>query len=418
MSGRRRVDYVLPLRWDTDQEVADLTRYLRWLQRHARVIVVDGSSPRLFESHHDLWSGLVCHIAPEPDGFLNGKVTGVQTGMRIARAERVIIADDDVRYDETALRRTVDLLAGSDLVGPQNVFDPMPWHAAWDTARSLLNRAVAADYPGTFAVRRSIFMRMGGYSGDVLFENLELMRTVRACGGTVVRPRHLYVARRPPTLDRFAGQRVRQAFDDLAQPWRLAIFLPVLPVTASRRGRYVVAVALAVSMLLAEVGRRRAGGAAVFPVWTVLFAPAWVAERSTCSWLALGQRFLLGGVRYAGQRIPIAAHRPRTLRRRVLGTTPLVPARGTETDGAVRAVTEGPPAGPTTPAQRDNTATGIDLEARLVDHPENAAHQQRSVAVRRDQGSHPRVSRLTPVVSYHANSAAPAGAEKTVRRSE
>ena len=82
MSGRRRVDYVLPLRWDTDQEVADLTRYLRWLQRHARVIVVDGSSPRLFASHHALWSGLVCHVAPEPDGFLNGKVTGMHTGMR------------------------------------------------------------------------------------------------------------------------------------------------------------------------------------------------------------------------------------------------------------------------------------------------------------------------------------------------
>ncbi len=327
MSGPHRVDYVLPLRWDTDRDVADLTRYLHWLQRHAHVIVVDASATQLFRSHHALWSGLVEHVAPEPDGSLNGKVTGVHTGMRIARAGRVIIADDDVRYDETALRRTVDLLAGADLVGPQNVFDPMPWHAAWDTARSLLNRAVAADYPGTFAVRRSTFMRMGGYSGDVLFENLELMRTVRAYGGTVVRPRHLYVARRPPTFDRFAGQRVRQAFDDLAQPWRLAIFLPVLPVTASRCGRRVVAAALAATVLLAEAGRRRAGGAAVFPARTVLFAPVWVAERSICSWLAVGQRFLLGGVRYAGQRLPIAAHGPHSLRRRVPGVTPLIPTR-------------------------------------------------------------------------------------------
>ena len=121
MIGPHRVDYVLPLRWDTDRDVADLTRYLHWLQRHAHVIVVDASATRLFRSHHALWSGLVEHVAPEPDGSLNGKVTGVHTGMRIARAERVIIADNDVRYDETALRRTVDLLAGSDLVGPQNV---------------------------------------------------------------------------------------------------------------------------------------------------------------------------------------------------------------------------------------------------------------------------------------------------------
>ena len=36
-----------------------------------------------------------------------------------------------------------------DLVRPQNYFEPLPWHARWDTARTLLNRGLGRDYPGT-----------------------------------------------------------------------------------------------------------------------------------------------------------------------------------------------------------------------------------------------------------------------------
>jgi len=45
------------------------------------------------------------------------------------------------RIDET----TGLPLAGADLVGPQNFFDPLPWHARWDSARTLLNRASGGD---------------------------------------------------------------------------------------------------------------------------------------------------------------------------------------------------------------------------------------------------------------------------------
>ena len=119
-----------------------------------------------------------------------GKVNGVVTGVRECSHERVVIADDDVRYDAAALRRVVALLDEADLVRPQNYFDPLPWHARWDTARSLLNRVFTGDpafpvgdFPGTLAVRRSAFLASGAYDGDALFENLELMRTIRAAGG-------------------------------------------------------------------------------------------------------------------------------------------------------------------------------------------------------------------------------------------
>jgi hypothetical protein len=325
-AGRRRtvrvprlpLAYVLPLRWSDDAGLRELTDYLRWLGGLVEVTVVDGSPPELFARHATAWRGLVRHLPPDPAlRGVNGKVTGVRTGIRAARHEHVVIADDDVRYDEAALRAVHGLLGRADLVRPQNYFDPLPWHAWWDTGRTLLNRALGADYPGTLAVRRSTFLAMGGYDPDVLFENLELIRTVRAYGGTEATPAGLYVRRLPPDAAHFRGQRVRQAYDDLAQPARLLTSLAVVPALAAavafRRPGLLLGAA-ATTIGLAELGRRRAGGTAVFPPSTALAAPLWLLERGVCGWLAVGRRVLFGGVRYAGGRVRRAAHSERTLR--------------------------------------------------------------------------------------------------------
>lgn len=308
-----RGDYVLPLRWSEDADLEELTGYLRWLSRHVRVIVVDGSPAPRYEAHARAWAGIACHVPPDPDlSCANGKVSGVITGLRRTVADRVVIADDDVRYDRPALEAVLALLRDADLVRPQNYFDPLPWHARWDTARTLLNRAFGADYPGTFGIRRATWEAMGGYDGDVLFENLELIRTVRAYGGIERRPLALYVRRLPPQALRFWSQRVRQAYDDLAQPWRPATFLTVMPATVyavARRRTGTVLAGAAATVVLAEIGRRRGGGARVFPVSASLVAPVWVAERAVCGWIALATRFM-GGVSYAGGRLSVAANPP------------------------------------------------------------------------------------------------------------
>ncbi|MFC6081824.1 glycosyltransferase family 2 protein [Sphaerisporangium aureirubrum] len=314
--------YVLPLRWERDTGLPELTAYLRRLSEQVEVVVVDGSPPEVFERHARLWRGSVRHLRPDGDlECANGKVAGVRTGLRRVRREHVVVADDDVRYDTAGLARMRALLETADLVRPQNHFHPLPWHARWDTARTLLNRACGADYPGTFGLRRSFFERMGGYDGEVMFENLELIRTVRARGGRECRAGGLYVRRLPPGTARFWSQRVRQAYDDLAQPARMAAFLAVLPGLAvvlarPRRCRAVALLLLGAAGVagLAEVGRRRDGGRRVFPATCSLFAPVWVLERAVCCWLALAAR-LRGGVPYNGRRLRVAAHSVRYLRR-------------------------------------------------------------------------------------------------------
>jgi hypothetical protein len=328
---RLDAEYVLPLCHAAagDAALGELTRYLERLAGLLDVTVVDGSPEPVFAAHAAAWRGLAAgsglrHLAPDPAAVsgpvLNGKVAGVTTGVRAARHRAVVVADDDVRYDAATLHRLLARLPGAQLVGPQNVLEPSSWHARWDTGRTLVNRAFGADPPGTFALDRDAFVAMGGYAADVLFENLELARTVRAAGGVVRAAPDLYVTRRAPTTRCFLEQRRRQAYDSLAQPARLAVELALLPaaVAAARRHPAAPAAGAAVVALVAEAGRRRHGGRAAFAPTAALWAPLWAAERAVLAWAALGYR-LRGGVPYRGRRLAVSAHSPRQLVRRAAG---------------------------------------------------------------------------------------------------
>lgn len=239
--------YVLPLRWREDTGWDELCAYLRKLSTWIAVTVVDGSDPAFFTTHAVGLPASVDHLPVGPWPGRNGKVAGVMTGVMAATEERLVIADDDVRYEEDQLSRVVRMLDAVDLVRPQNYFIPLPWHARWDTARTLVNRAFGGDYPGTLGVRRSRLLAAGGYDGDVLFENLELIRTIRSSGGRETVARDVFVARVPPSVDHFAGQRVRQAYDDFAQPARLVAELALLRVLfwAARRPARMAALGVA-----------------------------------------------------------------------------------------------------------------------------------------------------------------------------
>jgi hypothetical protein len=322
---RDTVSYILPIRSSTPNTSSELREYIAWLAARAEVIVVDGSETAIFAAHEREWGSSIRHVAPAPDLVSPmGKVGGVLTGLRLATHEHVIIADDDVRYDDASLAQTVSALATADVVRPQNYFEPLPWHARWDSGRMLLNRLTGGDWPGTLGVRRSRLQATNGYDGSVMFENLELVRTVLASGGRERVLYGTYVLRRPSTTRHFWSQRVRQAYDEIARPARMISQLVVLPLTLvlAITGRWLaIAIGAAAIVAAAELGRRREHATRVFPASTPLFAPLWVVERAICSWLALGARIVLGGVPYRGKILHSAATPMRVLRQRFAAST-------------------------------------------------------------------------------------------------
>jgi len=318
MSDRtaHQATYILPLRAACADGLRELARYLNGLPVD-HVVVADGSPRPIFTQLRSLLDPRIEHIAPDPNVLgLNGKVRNVLTALALARHERIVVADDDVRYDDAALTRVLDLLSGADVVRPQNYFDPLPWHALLDTGRTLLNRAFDGDWPGTLAFRRSSLPN--GYNADVLFENLELVRTVRARGGREAVARGVFVRRLPPTATHFRSQRVRQAYDEFARPLRLAVALAIVPalaISAATHAWIVPAALAALTIALAAYGWLRDGGTRHFPALAIVAAPLWVLERAACAWLAVYQRARFGGVRYAGGVIRDAASPKEDLRR-------------------------------------------------------------------------------------------------------
>lgn len=307
--------YLLPIRLQDERPIEELVAYVRSLSG-VEIVVVDGSSPELFAALHSGIADRAIHVPPNPlIKGRNGKARGVLTGLRIAKHDKIVVADDDVRYDAATLGELLDALNRWDVVRPQNYFAPQPWHTIIDGARSLMNRALDGDWPGTLGFHKSALPN--GYNADVLFENLELVRTICRRGGRELVARELFVLRRPPTSRHFWQQRVRQAYDEFARPFRLIVslsLLPILAIAVARREFGVVVTMIAfVAVAIAGLGWVRNSAHRYFSWLSVAAAPLWVLERACSSWLALITRVFFGGVRYGDTIITAAASRRKDL---------------------------------------------------------------------------------------------------------
>jgi hypothetical protein len=302
-----RCTYLLPIRRvrASGPEMTELAGYFaRLASAGCEVLAVDGSPPAVFDAHERAWGAVCRHVPVDPRyRYLNGKVNGIHTGVDAAGCERIIVADDDIRYTAEDVARTCRLLDGHDMVRPQNYLSPLPWWARMEAARMLINRGTlrAGDFPGTCAFRRSSFERFGDYDGDVLFDNEEIVRHFAAAGARIAYARDFFILKRPPTLAKWREQRPRQAYEDFGMHAKTAVFAALLPVgavIARRRGRRAAAgyAALAAVGSIALARRGRSDGAArVVPASVPLWAPLWVLERCLSTYGAMYWKLRHGG---------------------------------------------------------------------------------------------------------------------------
>ncbi|MEP6936730.1 MAG: glycosyltransferase [Chthoniobacterales bacterium] len=306
--------YLLPIRRSnfSADESFELARYFQLLGRaDCEVLIVDGSPPEIFEQHRGIWSALARHEKVDRRfGYLNDKVNGIHTGVELAGHEKIILADDDIRYTPANIAEIAGLLESFEVVRPQNYLSPLPSWARMEAARMLINRATlcAADYPGTCAFRRETILRVGHYDGDVLFDNEEIVRHFARAGATISYANDLFIEKRAPTLRKWREQRPRQAYEDFALRTKTAVFAALLPavITCTLLGGRTGALLsicgfMAVAWLLALRGWLRGGARKFFPPLVILWAPLWVAERSISTFWAFYWFFRHGGYPFGEQ---------------------------------------------------------------------------------------------------------------------
>ncbi len=313
-SGPFRCTYILPIRRARvrPQEIDELAQYFRNLAHEGcQVLVVDGSSPEIFDQHNRAWRKLCRHVTVDRKyTYLNGKVNGVHTGIEIASCESIILADDDIRYTSEDIRRACELLERHEMVRPQNYVAPLPWWGRTEAARMLINRGVlrTGDYPGTCAFRRSAFVRFGHYDGDVLFDNEEIVRHFILNGAEVCYALDFFILKRPSTLRKWLEQRPRQAYEDFDMRAKTVLFMSLLPAAIAlglfNRPSAALAFVFFVWIcagLLAGRGLLRDRAYDFFPAHVILYAPLWVVERSLSVYWALYWRVAHGGYPFGDQ---------------------------------------------------------------------------------------------------------------------
>jgi len=315
ISSDIRCSFILPIRRvQVDPlEIKGLAGYFQLLRSAGcELLVVDGSPKPVFEEHRKSWQSLSRHVTPDPKyTYLNGKVNGVHTGVDLASCERIILADDDIRYRAADVKRMCDLLDKYEMVRPQNFIAPLPWWARLETARILINRGVlrAGDYPGTCGFRRSTMRRVGPYDGDVLFDNEEIVRHFALNGVNINYALDFFIQKLPPTFTKWLEQRPRQAYEDFVMRAKTVAFLSTVPVTLSlgslfsaRAAIFFLILVSLVSVSLSGRGIVRDAAYRFFPVTSPLFAPLWIFERSLSVYWAVYWWARYGGYPF-GQRL-------------------------------------------------------------------------------------------------------------------
>src|SRR5207253_8758085 len=125
----------------------------------------------------------------------------VRAAAEIARAEKIIIAREDVRYEVNDLHDMCALLDQHEVVEPQDYLDPLPWWGGIEAGRMLVHRGIEPlpDRGATFGFRRAAIRGLHGL--DALDDGGDdAVRRLQSQGAVVHSAAGLFVRCEPPTV--------------------------------------------------------------------------------------------------------------------------------------------------------------------------------------------------------------------------
>ena len=166
-SQDRRCTYLIVI--DGSGDLRDLANYLSTLSlADCEVVVLDASPHAQFEQNRSVLRWVSRHVAVRPQHRgITGAIDPVRAGLAVASCEKIIVAGEQVRYDECAIDTLCRLLDSHEVVEAQDYPDPLPWWSGIDAGRILVHRGVVPypDHGMTFGFRRSAIRGLRSFDG-------------------------------------------------------------------------------------------------------------------------------------------------------------------------------------------------------------------------------------------------------------
>src|SRR3954451_13537156 len=172
-----RCSYLVVIERDREAsgDLRDLGSYLSTLAvAGCEVIVIDDSPAPAFENNRRVLRWVSRHIAARPrHRNFSGTIDVVRTAIDVSTCDKIIVAEENVRYDGEAVDQICELLDLHEVVEPQDYFDPLPWWIGIEAGRMLVHRGVEPlpDHGATFGMRKSSIRGLRGV--DVAWSNGE-----------------------------------------------------------------------------------------------------------------------------------------------------------------------------------------------------------------------------------------------------
>ena len=281
-----------------DRGTTDVTEFAAYLSTIAAAgfEVILAELPDAFDENDRVlrWVGHHVRIRPQHRSF-TGAIDPLRVAMDVATCDKVIVADERVRYSVNALHEINGLLDAHEVVEPQDYFDPLPWWGGIDAGRMLVHRGIEPlpDHGATFGFRRGMLRGLRAIDAGATMGDPP--RRLASQGAEVFSALEVFVRRIPPLLGEWIRQRPRHADNDFSLPLKSALFFGILPVALvlSLLGGPRLAVCYAAAISVASLSlamRGRVGAAQFFPWRACLYAPLWVLERSLSVYWALLRR--------------------------------------------------------------------------------------------------------------------------------
>ena len=273
-----------------DPRTTDLSEFAAYLSTIAvagfEVIVAE--LPDAFDEHDRVLRWVCQHVRIRPQHrSFSGAIDPLRVAMDVASCDKVVAADERVRYSVRALHEINALLDAHEVVEPQDYFDPLPWWGGIDAGRMLMHRGIEPlpDHGATFGFHRGVLRGLRAIDASAAIGDPP--RRLASQGAEVFSALEVFVRRLPPLLGEWIRQRPRHADN--------TFFFGVLPIALllSSLGGLRLALCYAAAISLASLAlamRGRVGAAQFFPWRACLYAPLSVLERSLSVYWALLRR--------------------------------------------------------------------------------------------------------------------------------